>query len=440
LLGPRSRAPVRNRQPNGLRICMPGYSTEYGSRCSKAPVQFVSNRLEVHLPMETDIDAQGRIQCTAPGDGYAYLQSFFKHLQVIQRTKCWKFTLAQKTIGGARPTAGSSLLAAGQLHGNLLETLITGCIGVMHNLQCLTHQEEKPAIDDVRRVVAKALEKPTFGPSDVPVLVDAYVGFAVKKNFHPASGRFRKLREIGSLFRGSTLTLVEGEALPARMLGKLLRWGARVETVFESELTGISAWESQFDSWRDLLRLATSVQGQAALVRIWTCGLTDSGLHNLFLGDDRLWLFDMGEPALMALPAFLTKFLMSFFHTLGMEETTTGTWVNRFEPAGGERVRLSPATKALLPQVYETFRETLSRLVKEVFEGDAAVRDLLMRYTVLQLLSDAAFCLERWRQKGGGAERLRPQAQSLDKWLWRALWDLYIATDVASQEDWCVRA
>ena len=29
-----------------------------------------------------------------------------------------------------------------------------------------------------------------------------------------------------------------------------------------------------------------------------TCGVSDGGLHNMFLGADQIWLFDLGEPKL----------------------------------------------------------------------------------------------------------------------------------------------
>jgi len=438
LLSPQRRSEPdmqRAKKPsNGIRLCRGTYSPENGARCM-APVDFLDNQLEVRTAVSAEFDEHGRLQCTAPGEGVRYLQRFFKHLVGIQRKRCWKFTLAQKTIGGAHPATGSSLLAKGRLQGGALRTLIDGTIVVMHHLEKLTRPEEKQAIAEVRQVLAKAEEQLSFGASDVPQFVDAYVGFAVRKNFHPVLGRFRKLRDYGAMFRSGKLILDESERLPAKQLGTLLHQGAHMESVFSSGPTGLTALDSHFHSWRELLHRATSLKGEAAQSRIWTCGLTDGGLHNLFLGEDRLWLFDMGEPALTAQPAFLTKFLMSFFHTLGMEETSCGSWVNRFTPEDDGRCGLSAATTTLMPQVFEAFRETLNHIVAEVFEGEAAVCDLLMRYVVLQLLSDAAFCLERWEQKGGGRERFRPQAHSLEKWLWRALWDLYVATDVAGQ-DW----
>ena len=91
---------------------------------------------------------------------------------------------------------------------------------------------------------------------------------------------------------------------------------------------------------------------------------------------------------------------------------------------------LTTETKAILPKVYDCFLTVLDSLVKNLFENDRKVRRLLLRYVVLQLLSDAAFCLERWQSKGGGCEKLGVFDRQLEKWLWRATWDYYICTDV----------
>jgi hypothetical protein len=71
------------------------------------------------------------------------------------------------------------------------------------------------------------------------------------------------------------------------------------------------------DQWLSLIELSLAMKHPNATKRVWTCGLTDGGLHNLFLDEDQMWAFDLGEPTLEPIPAFLTKFLMSFFHALG---------------------------------------------------------------------------------------------------------------------------
>ena len=177
--------------------------------------------------------------------------------------------------------------------------------------------------------------------------------------------------------------------------------------------------------------------------RIWTCGITDGGLHNMFLsdksrqsyddddGDDvGLWFFDLGTPSLEPIPAFLTKFLMSFLHVLGMEEDENGKWIVRFEQDDDlGKLRLTKQTERLIPQVMHAFNTTMDRLIEEFFptkndngdqtESTSSIRVLLLRYVVTQLLSDAAFCIEKWRIKGGGDMMRSSHQYDLEKWLWR---------------------
>ena len=47
-----------------------------------------------------------------------------------------------------------------------------------------------------------------------------------------------------------------------------------------------------------------------------------------------------------------------------------------------------------------------------------------------QLISDAAFCIEKWRIKGGGDEERSEHQYFLEKWLWRALWDVYASEEI----------
>jgi len=187
---------------------------------------------------------------------------------------------------------------------------------------------------------------------------------------------------------------------------------------------------SGLDQWQSLLELSLSMKHPNATNRIWTCGLTDGGLHNMFLSEDQLWLFDLGVPNLEPIPAFLTKFLMSFFHTLGMEEDEKGDWVVRFEQDDSGKLRLTKQTLEILPKVMEAFNTTMDRLIKELFGGEEEIRVLLLRYVVTQLISDAAFCIEKWRMKGGGDEHRSDHQDFLQKWLWRALWDVYASEEI----------
>ena len=129
---------------------------------------------------------------------------------------------------------------------------------------------------------------------------------------------------------------------------------------------------------------------------------------------------------------------MSFFHCLGMEdvqaeaEDSQQDWVRRFN-VDDNKLRLTSGTEEILVKVYEAFDFVLGMLDDEIFDGEQAVRDLTVRYVVLQLLSDASFCLDRWKSKGGGSDREGNHHQHLEKWLWRSLWDLYIASDVVDR-------
>jgi hypothetical protein len=214
------------------------------------------------------------------------------------------------------------------------------------------------------------------------------------------------------------------------MLGKLLEKGASLSAVYVNPPLADKTLDLLEGRWLSILEHATSFNNSSATDCIWTCGLTDAGLHNTFLSKIRgLELFDLGEPGVMPTPAFLTKFLMSFFHTAGMQEDKTGSWVRRFDIVDG-RLVLTQETEDLIPYLERTFTVVLDSLVKELFEGDESVRKLLVKYVVLQVLSDAAFCLGRWEQKGGGVPRKSESSQHLAKWLWRSLWDFYIASHV----------
>eukprot|EP00985_Skeletonema_marinoi_P007021 scaffold3081_cov165-Skeletonema_marinoi.AAC.2 len=57
-------------------------------------------------------------------------------------------------------------------------------------------------------------------------------------------------------------------------------------------------------------------------------------------------------------------------------------------------------------------------------------RTLLLRYVVTLLISDAAFCIEKWKTKGGGDESRSDHKKHLEKWLWRAFWDVYASEEL----------
>jgi hypothetical protein len=269
-------------------------------------------------------------------------------------------------------------------------------------------------------------------------VADEFVGFAIRKNWHPEKGRFVRLQRMGNEFRSERLHLEREERVPCRHLGNLLKTASCMSSSFKGSSAAPSVLETKDCrlNWKVLLKDATSLKCKAAIFRVFNSGLADAGIHNMFLSSDRLWLFDLGEPTLQPLPAFLTKFLFSFFHTLGMvDDKVNGGWVNRFIP--GKQLDLTAETQHLLPKACDAFKVTLDRLVDDLFEGEVAVRGLLIKYVTLQLLSDAAFCLERWTIKGGGQPRTLNHHKSIVEWLYRALWDIYVASHINTREMLC---
>eukprot|EP00804_Cyclotella_cryptica_P005561 CCRYP_003073-RB/>CCRYP_003073-RB protein AED:0.04 eAED:0.04 QI:258/1/1/1/1/0.8/5/212/865 len=408
-------------------------------------------------------------------DGYESLLAFVNQLYHHMLLNNWKVTLAQQTIGRSHeeptksaPTA-SSLLAKGKLKGSLLHHLLDEEIRVIRNLQLLTMPNEVDVLDGVRmeyesikaRMRSANASENKVTAADVSTIANNFVGKAIHKNFHPVTGRFVLLKKFGADLRNGLIHLKPKELQPAKHLEKILndcfeRDGGdfrgcdsmkkqsslrqSLEEIFDLSVVDESADEEHplqghplfihgLDQWQYLLELALSMKNPNATSRIWTCGLTDGGLHNLFLDKNQVWMFDLGEPGLETIPGFLTKFLMSFFHTLGMEEEPNGDWVVRFVQ-NSDKLRLTEKTKELLPSVIEAFNIAIDRLIKEIFGGDEEVRILLLRYVMTQLISDAAFCIEKWRIKGGGDKERSEHQYYLEKWLWRSLWDVYACEEI----------
>lgn len=382
-------------------------------------------RVDLHIPsLQKDGTVQG---------GVDFLNHLGDELADQEETNHWKVTLAQKAIGGENSENGAVVMTSGKLKGSLLNKLIDDFIAIMRDLQALTLPHEKEGLTEVKKAVARIRKNKDV--KTVPKCVDSFVGSAVLKNYHPETGRFTQLREFARQIRAQELCLHQEEAFPAKLLGVVLDNGRTLENAFIEPPASRSAIDRLANDWFGFVEHAASMKNASATDLIWTCGLTDAGLHNTFLSPTRgLELFDLGLPKLMPLPAFLTKFLMSFFHTFGMEEVEgDGDWVHRFVEIG-ERVDLTPETKERIPYIYEAFNTATGRFIKEVFDGDERVRRLLVKYVVLQLISDAAFCVQRWEEKGGGSERYGHRASDrLEKWLWRALWDLFIAAHVADR-------
>eukprot|EP00930_Biecheleria_cincta_P069410 TRINITY_DN57151_c0_g1_i1.p1 TRINITY_DN57151_c0_g1~~TRINITY_DN57151_c0_g1_i1.p1 ORF type:complete len:611 (+),score=79.89 TRINITY_DN57151_c0_g1_i1:127-1959(+) len=371
-------------------------------------------------------------------DGYDTIDLLRKCICREQKNHYWKFTLGQKTIGGADSENGADLHTSGRLVGNQLDTIIEQLLRVIQNLQALTAQSERAGCAQVKDELTQLEARRDAGEqcnrliTEVSSDMDSFCGMAVRKNFEPDTGRFAVLRKFAKDFARdgeSAMVLSADERQPAKFLAALLQEGSDPSHIFAISPTTRSALDIMDNSWMDLVRDATAGNNCASTDRMWCCGLTDAGIHNMFLSSDFLWLFDLGKSTLMPAPAFLTKFFMSLFHTLGMQEVQgVGEWVVRFNASDLGQLVLTEATANILPTVHASFNEALERILKDVFQKDAVVRRLLLRYVILQLLSDASFCLQRWREKGGGAKRFREGR--LGKWLWRCLWDNYVAADV----------
>jgi hypothetical protein len=118
-----------------------------------------------------------------------------------------------------------------------------------------------------------------------------------------------------------------------------------------------------------------------------------------------------------------------------MEDNQRQGWVHRFETVSQKgcspMLKLTQNTERKITIAYDGYKIAVDSFVRDLFQNNQQVATLMIRYTVLQLVSDAGFCLQRWYSKGGGRERFGYSAQKdLSKWLWRSLWDLYIASEV----------
>lgn len=369
------------------------------------------------------------------------LHHLYEGLSPLMTKHLFKFTLAQKRIGGPDAKTGSQWLYEGKLDGLLLDNLIAKFVETVRNLQALTLPEEVDVRAEIRKEL-RELQESDVQSDGLSTMADQFMGNAIKKNFHPTKGRIRFLKRTCRDFKGSDVFLLPEEEFPAKLLAALGEPNAFMSDVFVGASSEPPLFHPDKDFWINLMIQATSDRGcmsSNATKRIWTSGLCDAGIHNLFVSKDELYFFDLGVPQLQSLPGFMTKFLFSFFHILGMEEDESskdGEWVRRFV-AQGDKLALTKETTELLPKAYDAFEVALNRIIEEIFEGDQTLRWLLLEYVTLQLLSDASFCLQRWSMKGGGRPRDdKNHNQGLERWLWRALWDIYVAFDINTIESW----
>jgi hypothetical protein len=97
------------------------------------------------------------------------LKIFVDALADTQEKWRWKFTLAQKTIGGVSPRTASSFLGEGDLSGDLLDTLIREFLLVIHNLQSLTLPEEENVVDQIRTELRGMEQEVCSRPEDISI-------------------------------------------------------------------------------------------------------------------------------------------------------------------------------------------------------------------------------------------------------------------------------
>ena len=129
---------------------------------------------------------------------------------------------------------------------------------------------------------------------------------------------------------------------------------------------------------------------------------------------------------------------MLSFHAFGMEDDGNGSWVRRFDVVqrngAPPLLKLTRETERKVAIAYDSYQYAIDHFVRELFHDNRKAASLMARYTVFQLVSDAGFCLQRWQSKGGGSARFGYNArQDLSKWLWRSMWDLYIASEVCDR-------
>lgn len=419
--------------------CDSGNPVAYIEDCSftqKPSLNFVFPKNHIRC---LDDESALALECTEDFDSLEYL---YDGLSPLMSKHLFKFTLAQKRIGGHKAKTGSQWLYEGKLDGLVLGNLIARFIETVRNLQALTLPEEVNVVGKIQSELQELKNCNEANADDVSAMADQYMGNAIKKNFRPQKGRIRFLRKTCRGFREDDFYLEHEEKEPSKHLATLGEPGVLMSDVFIGASSEPPLFHPDKDFWLNLMGFATDTSPRRSpnsTKRVWTSGLCDAGIHNLFVCRDELYFFDLGPPALQSLPAFMTKFLFSFFHTLGMQEDPNcedGEWVRRFE-VQGDKLALTQETKDLLPKAYDAFEVSLTRIIEEVFDGDQSLRWLLLQYVTLQLLSDASFCLQRWSMKGGGVVRDdNNHNEGLERWLWRALWDIYVAFEINTLETW----
>ncbi|KAL3913970.1 MAG: hypothetical protein SGILL_006281, partial [Bacillariaceae sp.] len=389
-------------------------------------------------PGTVDFLRTSTIEMTGSTD-YQVLHRIYRQLLPIMANNLFKITLAQQRIGGPNAKTGNQWLYEKKLNGRLLDSLVSQFCETVHNLQKLTLPGEANVIEEIREEV-DLLEAQIAPPKadDISSIADQFCGNALKKNFHSVKGRLRFFDRVCRDFRQHKLVLTSEEKIPAKFLARLFHRDALMSETFVGASTEPPLVRPTGHFWMHLLSRAVDNRKDMspnAMKRIWNSGLADGGIHNLFVTESELYFFDLGAPTLQSIPGFMTKFLFSFFHVLGMQEDENGEWVRRFTRQG-DMLALTPETEDLLEEAYNAFEVALDGVITNIFDDDHGLRWILLQYVTLQLLSDAAFCLQRWEMKGGGSPSHGNHNTKLEKWLWRAIWDCYIAYDINTPESW----
>jgi hypothetical protein len=217
------------------------------------------------------------------GNPYDVLKSVVQGLGPIMTKRAFKFTLAQKTIGGSSPKTGNQWLYEGKLSGPVLKNLMDHIIQMIRDLELLTLPDEVDAVDEIRKEVLQFEESPEgLRANNISKMADSFVGNAIKKNFHPDKGRQHFLREVCSMFRDRSLYLEPAEEIPAQHLGTILRSGALMSDTFLNTPMEPTVLQMQPHFWRNILRRAVESRKSMSPHAV-------RRLVSRFLGDALVW-------------------------------------------------------------------------------------------------------------------------------------------------------
>jgi hypothetical protein len=279
-----------------IRLC-------FNEIINESQVQVGRNQVDLILRTEGPPRAEETQIVIPPDTAFQVMSETMKHIIEQVEQHFWKITIGQTKIGTPQAKNGAFVHTKGLLRDKMVANVVNQFIQVIRNLMQLTYQDEKDVVSQIREEVEQLMKYPD--PSKVSKAANQFCGSAIAKNFQP-DGRFASLYKFGEKFRTQSFELLdESELVPAQHLGRLLTKGATLDLVFLDAPSVVTALEKVEDTWLQLLIDATSCQSTVATDCIWTCGLTDAGLHNMFVSEEeQLWLFDLGEPQYMPIRKF----------------------------------------------------------------------------------------------------------------------------------------